>query len=179
MSLSLVADYNSDASQSPPDSPAPPVTKRGSSTSGQASAIAKPDATAHDQAARSGGARAAPEHQRACLDNGVQKPKTRNKRRKSPRQRPDEFQRELSRGGFDMCDVQFVDVDASAEAAKATEADVPHGALLSKARRIASRSGVSREEKRRHQITALAADAAALRAAQRSMGVPDAALRRR
>lgn len=87
---------------------------------------------------------------------------------------PSELARELARTGHSVLDVSFVDVDATASlvAPSAHVANGPNKSTVNaKAGRISKKAGVSRIERRKHQITALAADAAALQAAQRSLGV--------
>lgn len=90
---------------------------------------------------------------------------------------PPELRRELRRGGHALDDVTFVDVDARLSAATRVrgggEGAAKSSAVAARAGRIAKKAGVSRAERRKHQITALAADAAALAAARHSLGVSE------
>lgn len=95
---------------------------------------------------------------------------------------PAELLEELRRQGNDLADVSFIDVDARAHASEDLAAigsssarsqnphasTVPSHVVHKTAERIAKGRGVSRLERRRHQITALAADAAALAAVKKT-----------
>lgn len=110
------------------------------------------------------------------------KPSSKHSRRHQRRSRappgadglPPDLTRELSRTGQTLSDVVFVDVDARASASlpvRASAACADASAVAARAGRIAKKAPVSRTERRKHQITALAADAAALAAARQSLGV--------
>lgn len=95
---------------------------------------------------------------------------------------PAELLEELRRQGNDLADVSFINVDARAHASEDRAAiasssarsqnphasTVPSHVVHKTAERIAKGRGVSRLERRRHQITALAADAAALAAVKKT-----------
>lgn len=91
---------------------------------------------------------------------------------------PLELAEELSRSGHSTSDVNFVEINAVQHAAlPVTESDHKQSqqAVLAAASRITKGTGVSRTERRKHQITALAADVAALQAARKSVeeSLPD------
>ncbi|KAI0563923.1 Proline-rich protein PRCC [Gracilaria domingensis] len=95
---------------------------------------------------------------------------------------PAELAAELRRAGHDLADVNFIDINATANARLANSNDhIPASALRNTATRLAQQisksRNVGRVARRKHQITALAADALALQAAQAVL--PGSASRRK
>lgn len=76
---------------------------------------------------------------------------------------PAELARELARSGLDVGDVTFVDVDGR-DARGGPVVDESRSTQYARVRKVVAKGGVSRTERRRHQITAVAAAAAALAA---------------
>ncbi|CAN8064986.1 unnamed protein product [Agarophyton chilense] len=84
---------------------------------------------------------------------------------------PAELAVELRRAGHDLADVKFIDINATTKVRVASSNDhIPASALRNTATRLAQQISKSRNvgriARRKHQITALAADALALQAAQ-------------
>lgn len=151
------------------DQSAPPETQPPASSSGEPSLLAseqpQPDKTPK-MASK-------PSNAKKARHNKRHMPRA-NRKNTQHGDLPPELARELARTGHSLDDVSFVDIDATASLTtpSAHFGNGPNrSTVTAKAGRIAKKAGVSRIERRKHQITALAADAAALQAAQRSLGV--------
>lgn len=96
-----------------------------------------------------------------------------NRRPPSRSDLPADFIAELQREGHDLSSVEFVDVDmratTSAPMKTLPSSHVSQNIVHKTANRIVKASSVTRLERRRHQITALAAEAAALQVARQNM----------